>query len=66
MKVGDLIEHNMGHLGIVTDVRMMYPRHPMSPVDTVKVSWIDTQPDWTHPDLWFSVFSINKVVSRAK
>ena len=56
----------MGHLGIVTDVRMMYPRHPMSPVDTVKVAWIDTQPDWTHPDLWFSVFSINKVVSRAK
>ncbi len=66
MKVGDLIEHNLGHLGIITDVRMMYPRHPMSPVHTVKVAWIDSQPDWDHPGLWFSVFAINRVVSRVK
>ena len=66
MKVGDLIEHNLGHLGIVTDVRMLYPRHPMSPVDTVKVAWIDSEPDWSHPELRFSVFAINRVVSSAK
>ena len=66
MKVGDLIQHNMGHIGIVTDVRMMYPRHPMSPVDTVKVAWLDTEPNWSHPGLWFSRFSIDKVLSSAK
>ena len=66
MKVGDIIEHNMGHIGIVTDVRMMYPRHPMSPVDAVKVRWQYTEPDRTHTALWFSVFAINRVVSSAK
>ena len=66
MKVGDLVEHNMGQLGIVTDVRLLYPRHPMSPVDTVKVAWIDTPPDWSHPELWFSTFAINRVVSSVK
>lgn len=66
VKVGDLIEHNMGHLGIVTDVRMLYPRHPMSPVDTVKIAWIDSEPDWSHPELRFSVFAIKRVVSRVK
>ena len=66
VKVGDLIEHNMGHLGIVTDVRMLYPRHPMSPVDTVKIAWIDSEPDWSHPELRFSVFAIKRVVSHAK
>ena len=66
VKVGDLIEHNLGHLGIVTGVKKMYPRHPMSPVHTVKVAWIDSQPDWDHPGLWFSVYAINRVVSSAK
>lgn len=66
MKVGDLIEHNMGHLGIVTDVKMMYPFHPKSPVETVKIAWIDSEPDWSHPDLRFSVFAIKRVVSSVK
>ena len=66
MKVGDIIEHNMGHIGIVTDVRMMYPRSPMSPVDAVKVTWQHTEPDWTNTALWFSMFAINRVVSSAK
>ncbi len=66
MKVGDLIEHNMGYLGIVTDVRLMYPSHPMSPVDTVKVAWIDGQPDWTHPELRFDVSAIKRIISSVK
>jgi hypothetical protein len=65
VKIGDLIEHNLGHRGIVTDIRMMYPRHPSSPVDTIKVAWIDSQPDWAHPDLWFPVIAIKGVLSRA-
>ena len=56
----------MGHLGIVTDVKMMYPFHPKSPVETVKIAWIDSEPDWSHPDLRFSVFAIKRVVSSVK
>lgn len=66
MKIGDLIEHNKGHIGVVTDVRMMYPGHPMSPVEAVRVKWQHSVPDKTHTVLWYSVFSINKVLTSTK
>ena len=66
MKVGDLVRHNRGHIGMVTEVRMMYPGHPMSPVDAVKVAWQHSTPDKTGVVLWWSQFSIDKVLSNSK
>ena len=66
VKVGDLVRHNKGHIGMVTEVRMMYPRHPMSPVDAVKVTWQHSVPDKSGTVLWYSQFAIDKVLSSVK
>lgn len=64
MRVGDLVEANKGERGIITEVEMMYPRHPQSPVGRVAVEWIGDAPRWWHRGLLFSSFSV-KVISHA-
>ena len=65
MKVGDLVEHNSGPIGLVTAVEMMYPYHPESPVGRIEVEWLGVGPDWWRRGLKFDVTSIKRVVSRA-
>ena len=65
MKVGDLIEANRGQIGLVIEAKMMYPGHPDSPTDRVKVLWQGDPPQWCSKDLMFSAMSIKRVLSRA-
>ena len=66
MRVGDLVETNSGFRGIITEVEMMYPRHPQSPVGNVAVEWIGDAPTWhRHRGQLFPVFSVKKVLSHA-
>jgi hypothetical protein len=64
VRIGDLVESNNGCRGIITEVEMMYPRHPQSPVGRVAVDWIGAAPRWYRKGLMFSPFSV-KVISRA-
>ena len=64
MRIGDLVESNNGCRGIITEVEMMYPRHPQSPVGRVAVEWVGAVPSWWHRGLLFSAFSV-KVISHA-
>ena len=66
MKVGDLVEARHGEHGIVTEVEMMYPGHPQSPVGRIAVFWTGPAPRWWRKGLLFSTSAINRVVSRAK
>ena len=65
MKVGDLVKSNSGFRGIITEVEMMYPNHPESPVGRVAVEWIGKSPTWHHTrGQLFSAFSV-EVISHA-
>ena len=64
MKVGDLVEHNSGPIGLVTDVEMRYPGNPHSPVGRIEVEWLGVGPGWWRRGLKFDVTSIKRVVSR--
>ena len=44
MKVGDMIESNTGHIGLILDREMMYPKHPSSPVRNYIVMWNEDAP----------------------
>ena len=44
MKVGDMIESNTGHTGLILDREMLYPGHPCSPVRNYIVMWNDDAP----------------------
>ena len=43
-KVGDMIETNGGHSGLILDMEMLYPGHPCSPVRDYIVMWNDEAP----------------------
>ena len=64
MKVGDIVEHINGSMAIVTDVEMMYPYHPNSPIGRVNVEWLDTPPHWWRRGMMFGIASI-RIVSRS-
>ena len=64
MKLGDIIEHYNGCMGVVTDIEMMYPGNPYSPVGRVEVDWMGAPPGWWRRGLKFDVTSIKRVVSR--
>lgn len=64
LKVGDMIEHQNGLVGLVTDVEMMYPGNPYSPIGRIEVDWLGDSPGWWRRGLKFDVISINRVVSR--
>ena len=44
MKVGDMIESDTGHVGLILDKEMLYPGHPCSPVRNYIVMWNDDAP----------------------
>ncbi len=44
MKIGDMIETNSGHEGLILDMEMLYPGHPCSPVRNYIVMWNDEAP----------------------
>ena len=44
MKIGDMIETNGGHTGLILDKEMFYPGHPCSPVRNYIVMWNDEAP----------------------
>ena len=44
MKVGDMIEVNTGHIGLIVDKEMLYPGNPYSPVRNYIVSWNSEAP----------------------
>ena len=65
MQVGDLVQAHSGFRGIITEVEMMYPNHPESPVGRVAVEWIGESPTWHHTrGQLFDAFSV-KVISHA-
>ena len=64
MKVGDIVEHINGSMAIVTDVEMMYPGNPYSPVGRVEVDWLQSSPRWWRRGLKLDGTSIKRVVSH--
>jgi hypothetical protein len=44
VKVGNMVETNTGHTGLVLDMEMLYPGHPCSPVRNYIIMWNDTAP----------------------
>jgi len=38
-KIGDIIEVNTGHMGLILDMEMFYPGRPCSPVRNYIVMW---------------------------
>ena len=44
MNIGDMIESNTGHTGVILDKEMLYPGHPTSPVRNYIVMWNDEAP----------------------
>ena len=69
--LGDLIECNSGHQGIVVDVEYMYPRNPKySPPRNLQVLWVGSHPRHAFridgAVSMISAFSVKKVISRAK
>lgn len=44
MNIGDMIETNSGHAGLILDKEMMYPGHPDSPVRNYIVMWNNDAP----------------------
>ena len=44
MNVGDMIESDTGHVGLILDKEMLYPGHPCSPVRNYIVVWNDEAP----------------------
>ena len=64
MKVGDIVEHINGAMAIVTDVEMMYPGNPYSPVGRVEVDWLQSSPRWWRRGLKLDGTSIKRVVSH--
>jgi hypothetical protein len=44
MNVGDMIETDTGHTGLILDREMLYPNHPCSPVRNYIVMWNDKAP----------------------
>ena len=44
MNIGDMIESNTGHTGLILDKEMLYPGHPCSPVRNYIVMWNDGAP----------------------
>ena len=44
MNIGDMIESNTGHTGVILDKEMLYPGHPTSPVRDYIVMWNDEAP----------------------
>lgn len=39
MNIGDIIESNTGHVGLILDKEMLHPGHPTSPVRNYIVMW---------------------------
>ena len=46
MNIGDMIESNTGHTGLILDKEMLYPGHPCSPVRNYIVMWNDEAPQY--------------------
>ena len=44
MDIGDMIESNTGHTGLILDKEMLYPGHPCSPVRDYIVMWNNEAP----------------------
>ena len=44
MNIGDIIESNTGHVGLILDKEMLYPGHPTSPVRNYIVMWNNEAP----------------------
>jgi len=43
-KIGDMIQSNTGHTGLVLGMEMLYPGHPCSPVRDYIVMWNNDAP----------------------
>ena len=66
MKVGDLIEANLGELGVVLDIELMYPSNPYSPPRSVKIHWLGPTPQWHRKGLYAHVSGIKRVVNESR
>lgn len=71
MKLGDMIETNTGHVGLIVDMEMLYPGHPCSPVRNYIVSWLDDAPRYhvIHGDADLSkvsAFSVKRKISESR
>jgi hypothetical protein len=42
--IGDMIEADTGHIGLILDREMLYPGHPCSPVRSYIVMWNEEAP----------------------
>lgn len=58
MNIGDMIEADTGHIGLVLDREMLYPGHPYSPVRNYIVVWNDEAPRYAQ------LISSNKKITK--
>ena len=73
MKVGDMIEANTGHRGIILDVEYIYPgQQRYSPLRSVEVLWNNGQPHHSfnmhiNKDVSsINAFAVKKVISHGE
>lgn len=46
MKIGDMLVSNTGHVGLIVDRELLYPRSQYSPVRNYTVMWNDDAPHY--------------------
>ena len=68
MKIGDMVEINTGHTGIIVGTEYMYPGNPYSPLRNIEVLWAGEQPHHafriSEKISTVDVFTVKKVISR--
>ena len=65
MKVGEMIKSNTGHVGLIIDRELLYPRSPYSPVRQYVVLWNEDAPHYCRVKNGISkidVFAVKRLV----
>jgi hypothetical protein len=58
VNIGDMIEADTGHIGLILDREMLYPGHPCSPVRNYIVVWNEEAPRYA------ALISGNKKITK--
>mgnify|MGYP003335012528 CR=1 FL=1 len=69
MKIGDMLVSNTGHVGLIVDRELLYPRSPYSPVRNYIVMWNENAPHYCRVEKGVSkidAFAVKPVQSQSK
>ena len=67
MKVGDMLKSNTGHIGLIVDKELLYPKSPYSPVRNYIVMWNGDAPHYCRVERGLSkidAFAVEKIVIK--